>query len=125
MHGAARIVPDVRTIRVVALVSGVYDLAAGAALLLGRSQIEPLFGLPFPHPRLYGDLNAVFLMAVAVGYAIPYRDPPRGRAYLWVMGPFLQGAGAIAFLLAYRAQPSPRSLLLFAASDGALALGTR
>ena len=63
-------------------------------------------------------------MAVAVGYAIPYRDPPRGRAYLWVMGPFLKGAGAIAFLLAYREQPSPRSLLLFAASDGALALVT-
>ena len=52
------------------------------------------------------------------------RDPPRGRAYLWVMGPFLKGAGAIAFLLAYREQPSPRSLLLFAASDGTLAILT-
>jgi hypothetical protein len=86
MRDAARIVHDVRTIRVVAL--------------------------------------AIFLMAVAFGYAIPYRDPQRGRAYLWVMGPFLKGAGAIAFLLAYREQPSPRSLLLFAASDGALALVT-
>ena len=43
---------------------------------------------------------------------------------MWVMGPFLKGAGAIAFLLDYLLRGSPASFLLFAASDGALALVT-
>ena len=57
MQGAARIVRDVRTIRVVALASGVYDLVAGAALLLGRPQIARLFGLPFPFARIWALLR--------------------------------------------------------------------
>ena len=40
------------------------------------------------------------------------------------MGPFLKGAGAIAFVIDYLARGSPASFLLFAASDGALALLT-
>ena len=40
------------------------------------------------------------------------------------MGPMLKGAGAIAFLLDYAFRGSPASFLLFAASDGALALLT-
>ena len=43
---------------------------------------------------------------------------------MWVMGPGLKGAGAAAFLLDYLLRGSPRSFLLFAASDGALALLT-
>jgi hypothetical protein len=111
-------------IRVVALVSGLYDVAAGSALLLGRPSIARLFDVPAPHPPIYGELNGVFLLAVGLGYVIPYRDPERGRAYLWVMGPFLKGAAAATFLLDYFVRHSPRSLLLFAASDGALALIT-
>jgi hypothetical protein len=48
----------------------------------------------------------------------------RYRAYLWLMGPLLKGAGAAAFLLDYFLNGSPKSFLLFAASDGALALWT-
>ena len=40
------------------------------------------------------------------------------------MGPLLKGAGAAAFLLDYVFRGSPASFLLFAASDGALALLT-
>jgi hypothetical protein len=69
-------------------------------------------------------LNGVFLIAVGLGYLIPYRDPQLGRSYLWVMGPFLKGAGALTFLLYYLTRPSPRSFLWFAAGDGALALVT-
>ena len=43
---------------------------------------------------------------------------------MWIMGPMLKGAGAIAFLLDYVFRGSPASFLLFAASDGALALLT-
>ena len=40
------------------------------------------------------------------------------------MGPLLKGAGAAAFVLDYAVRQSPRSFLLFALSDGALALLT-
>jgi hypothetical protein len=40
------------------------------------------------------------------------------------MGPFLKGAAAGALLMAYLVQHAPRSFLLFAAGDGALALIT-
>jgi len=43
---------------------------------------------------------------------------------MWVMGPGLKGAGAVTFVLDYLLRGSPRSFLLFAASDGALALLT-
>ena len=111
-------------LRLIALVSGVYDSVAGAAMLLERPLITRLFDIPAPHPPLYGDLNGIFLLAVGLGYALPYRDPERGRVYLWVMGPFLKGAGALAFLLDHVVRQSPQSILLLAASDGALALIT-
>ena len=44
-----------------------------------------------------------------------------GRAYLWVMGPLLKGAGAVVFILDYVVRHSPASFLLFAVSDGAMA----
>jgi hypothetical protein len=111
-------------LRWVAAVSGLYDASAGAILLLGRQSFARLFGIPTPHPEIYGDLNGIFLLAVGFGYLIPFRDPERGRAYLWIMGPLLKGAGAAAFLLDHLLRHSPSSLLLFAASDGALALIT-
>jgi len=111
-------------LRLIALVSGVYDSVAGAAMLLERPLITRLFDIPVPHPPLYGDLNGIFLLAVGLGYALPYRDPERGRVYLWVMGPFLKGAGALAFLFDHVVRHSPQSVLLLAASDGALALIT-
>ena len=40
------------------------------------------------------------------------------------MGPLLKGAGAAAFVLDYVVRHSPRSFLLFAVSDGTLALLT-
>ena len=55
---------------------------------------------------------------------MPWRDPARHRGYMWVMGPLLKGAGAAAFLLDYAFRGSPASFLLFAASDGTLALLT-
>ena len=102
----------------IAAFSGLYDFVAGAFLLLGSSTMAALFGVPPANPRIFSDLNAVFLMAVGLGYALPWRDPERYRGYLWVMGPILKGAGAAAFLLDYFLRASPKSFLLFAASDG-------
>ena len=93
-------------------------------MLLGRPLLVRLFAVPTPQPPIHADLNGIFLLAVAAGYLIPFRDPDRGRAYLWVMGPWLKGGGALAFVLDYLVRHSPRSFLLFAASDGTLALIT-
>ena len=111
-------------LRFVALVSGLYDAAVGVMMLAGRLLLARLFDAPLPHPPIHADLNGVFLLAVAAGYAIPYRDPEHGRGYLWVMGPFLKGAGALTFVLDVVFRHSPVTFLLFAASDGTLALLT-
>lgn len=82
------------------------------------------FGVPPPVPVIHAKLNAIFLLSIGAGYALPWRDPVRYRAYLWLMGPLLKGAGAAAFLIDYFVNDSPPAFLLFAASDGALALWT-
>jgi hypothetical protein len=112
--------------RLIAAVSGIYDALIGVAMLAGRPLLAQIFGVPLPQPPIFADLNGVFLLAVAFGYWIPYRDPESagGRAYLWVMGPFLKGLGALTFVADHVVRGSPRSFLLFAASDGALALLT-
>jgi hypothetical protein len=63
-------------------------------------------------------------MAVGLGYALPFRDAHAYRGYMWIMGPFLKGAGALAFVLDYYFRGAPASFLVFAVSDGALALLT-
>ena len=110
--------------RLIAAVSGIYDAAVGLFLLLAADRMAALFGVPPASPPIFSDLNALFLIAVGIGYYFPYRDPAGARWYLWVMGPGLKGAGAAAFLLDYFIRHSPKSFLLFAASDGALALVT-
>ena len=82
------------------------------------------FGVPPASPRIFSDLNGLFLLAVGIGYYLPWRDPDRYRGYLWVMGPMLKGAGAVTFLVDYFLRGSPRSFLVFATSDGLLAAVT-
>src|SRR5215510_16424343 len=110
--------------RAIAAVSGVYDTAVGLFLLVAADQLASLFGVPPPQPRIFSDLNGLFLVAIGIGYYWPYRDPVGARWYLWVMGPLLKGAGALAFLIDHFVRHSPASFLLFAASDGILAILT-
>ncbi|HZP46957.1 MAG TPA: hypothetical protein VFB07_00355 [Vicinamibacterales bacterium] len=114
------------TRRTVAAISLAYDGLVGVLLLAGRPLLVQLFQVPPPQPPIHADLNGVFLLSVALGYLIPYREPDSsaGRGYLWVMGPFLKGLGAVTFLLDYAFRHSPASFLIFAASDGTLALLT-
>jgi len=108
----------------VAAISGLYDTIVGALLHFAPGWLASAFGVPPASPRIFSDLNALFLLAVGAGYYFPWRDPSRYRGYMWVMGPFLKGAGAAAFILDYFYRGSPASFLLFAASDGTLALVT-
>jgi hypothetical protein len=108
----------------VAAISGLYDLVVGALLLSAPGMLATAFGVAPADPPIFSDLNALFLLAVGAGYYLPWREPDRYRGYLWVMGPLLKGGGAALFLLDYLYRGSPASFLLFAASDGALALLT-
>lgn len=109
---------------VVAGVSLVYDLAVGVTLLVAPDTLASVFGARLPDPILFVKLNAIFLIAVGLGYLQPLRDPDAHRAYLWIFGVLLKGAGAAVFIGEYHAGGSPASFLLFAASDGLLALAT-
>ncbi len=113
-----------RPVSLIALVSCIYDLSIGIVLLVGREWLARTFGVPSPQPPIFVELNAVFLLAVGVGYLLPYVRPDRYRAYLWLMGPMLKGGGALAFVVDHYVHASPRAFLLFAASDAFVALLT-
>ena len=111
-------------LKTVSAVSGVYDLVVGAVLFLFTAQMAATFGVAPPVPEVHAKLNALFLMVIGAGYYLPWREPDRNRAYLWLMGPILKGAGAAVFIADYFLNASPAAFLLFAASDGVLALWT-
>jgi hypothetical protein len=111
-------------LRTLALVSGVYDLLLGAAMLLAAPQLARLFGAPPPVPLVNAWLNGVFALTLAAGYFWAARDVTARRGYLWWAGVFAKGLGAVVFLVDHRLNGSPPAFLLFAASDGALALAT-
>ena len=112
--------------RTIAVASAIYDGLVAVMMVAGRPLMAQIFGVALPQPPIHADLNGLFLFAVAVGYLIPYREPdsPGGRTYLWVMGPLLKGVGAAAFVADYLVRHSPASFLIFAVSDGAMALLT-
>ena len=112
--------------RTIAAVSGIYDGFVGVMMLAGRPLMAQIFNVSLPVPPIHADLNGIFLLSIAAGYLIPYREPAStgGRAYLWIMGPLLKGTGAVLFVLDYLVRQSPASFLLFALSDGTIALLT-
>jgi len=109
---------------VVAGVSLVYDTSVGLVLLAAPGSLASWFGVPLPNPIVFVRLNAIFLIAIGLGYIQPLRNPDGHRAYLWIFGVLLKAAGAAVFLASYAAGDSPSSFLIFAASDGSLALVT-
>jgi hypothetical protein len=109
---------------VVAGVSLVYDLTAGILLLVATDRLASWFGVPVPHPVIFAKLNGLFLTAVGLGYLQPLFRPDAHRAYLWVFGVLLKAGGAIVFLADHYLNGSPASFLVFAASDGTLAVAT-
>lgn len=109
---------------VVAGISMMYDLTVGIVMLTATGTLATVFHVALPSPILFAKLLGIFLICVGLGYAAPWRDPATHRMYLWIFGPVLKGAGAIAFVTDYLVNASPSSFLLFAASDGALALVT-
>ena len=62
-------------LRLIAAVSSIYDALVGIMMIVGRPLLVSLFGVSLPQPPIHADLNGIFLLAVAAGYSIPYRDP--------------------------------------------------
>src|SRR5687767_16028364 len=108
-------------VKPVAAISFLYDVSAGAALLVFPSILPLWFAIALPQPQFFLHLNGLFLLAVGAGYLLPYRDPRRYRSYLWVFGVGLKTAGAAVFAVEYLRQGEPAALLLFAAGDGVMA----
>jgi hypothetical protein len=111
-------------LRRLALVSGAYDLALAVPMLLFAPALARMMGAPAPTPLLNAQLNGVFTLTLAAGYFWAAADVERRRGYLWVAGVLAKGVGALLFVLDHFTQGSPSTFLLFAATDGSLALLT-
>jgi hypothetical protein len=70
------------------------------------------------------QLNGVFTLALAAGYFWAAGDVPARRGYFWIAGVLAKGLGAALFVADHLRGNSPPSFLLFALSDGGLALLT-
>lgn len=113
-----------RALGALALVSGAYDLALAVPMLLFAPILAARMGAPAPVPLVNAQLNGIFTLTLALGYFWAARDLAARRGYLWIAGVFAKGLGAALFLLDHVQQGSPSSYLLFAATDGSLALLT-
>jgi hypothetical protein len=113
-----------RSLRTLALVSGVYDLALAVPMLLVAPQLAAAMGAPPPVPLINAQLNGVFTLSLAAGYFWAARDVEARRGYLWVAGVLAKSLGAALFVLDHFQHGSPSSFLLFAVTDGSLAVLT-
>jgi hypothetical protein len=112
------------SLRFLALASAVYDLALALPLLFAAEPMARAFGAPAPMPVVNAQLNGVFTLSLAAGYLWAAADVEARRGYLWVAGVLAKGLGAALFLVDHFARGSPAAFLLFAATDGTLALLT-
>jgi len=112
------------TLRTLALLSGVYDLLLALPLLLAAPAMARAFGAPPPQPVINAQLNGVFTLSLAAGYFWAAADAEGRRGYLWIAGVLAKGLGCALFVADHVLRGSPAPFLLFAASDGALALLT-
>jgi len=112
------------SLRTLAWISGVYDLLLALPLLVAAPRLAAVFGAPAPAPLVNAQLNGVFTLSLALGYFWAARDVEARRGYLWVAGVLAKGLGAALFVADHFLQGSPAAFLLFAATDGTLALLT-
>ena len=113
-----------RALRTLALVSGVYDFLLAVPMLLIAPQVAAMMGAPPPVPLINAQLNGVFTLSLAAGYFWAARDVEGRRGYLWVAGVLAKALGAALFVLDHFQNASPASFLLFAVTDGSLAVLT-
>jgi hypothetical protein len=111
-------------LKTLAWVSAVYDLMLALPLMLAASETARLFGAPPPVPVVNAQLNGAFTLSLAAGYLWAARAPEERRGYFWVAGVMAKGLGVLLFVADHFLHGSPASFLLFAVTDGTLALAT-
>ena len=116
--------PGTRGLRTLALVSAAYDLALGLPMLLAAPQVARMMGAAAPQPLVNAQLNGLFTITLALGYVWAASDVSARRGYLWIAGVTVKAAGALLFVYDHLTAGSPVSFLLFALTDGTLALVT-
>lgn len=124
MNGQDVSTAAVRRLRALCWVSALYDLALALPMLLAPVQTAALFGAPAPVPVVTAQLNGVFALALAAGYAWAAFDPWQRRGFLWTAGVLAKLLGALVFVADHLLRDSPATFLVFAFSDGTLGLVT-
>lgn len=112
------------SLRTLALVSAVYDLALALPLLVAAPLVARLMGAPEPQPVINAQLNGLFTLTLGVGYLWAAADVEARRGYLWVAGVLAKGLGCVLFVADHLLRQSPSTYLLFAFTDGTLAIVT-
>lgn len=112
------------SLRTLAYISGVYDLALALPMLFIPLTMAALFGAPTPAPVVNAQLNGVFTLSLGVGYFWAAQDPEARRGFFWIAGVLAKGLGAALFVADHFLRGSPTSFLLFAGTDGGLAVLT-
>lgn len=112
------------SLRALAVVGGIYDLALSLPMLFLPELTARLFGAPAPVPVINAQLNGLFTLTLALGYFWCAQDVEARRGYLWVGGAFVKIVGAALFIGDHFLRGSPSSFLLFAATDGSIGLVT-
>ncbi|MEO8501415.1 MAG: hypothetical protein ABI565_10910 [Vicinamibacteria bacterium] len=112
------------SLRALAVLGGIYDLALSVPMLILPEVTARLFGAPAPVPVVNAQLNGLFTLTLALGYFWCAQDVDARRGYLWVAGAFVKIAGAALFIGDHFLRGSPSSFLLLAATDGSIGLVT-
>ena len=112
------------SLRALAVVGGIYDLALSVPMLFLPELTARLFGAPAPVPVINAQLNGLFTLTLALGYFWCAQNAEARRGYLWVGGAFVKIVGAALFIGDHFLRGSPSSFLLFAATDGSIGLVT-
>lgn len=112
------------SLRALAVLGGVYDLALSVPMLFAPELTARLFGAPPPTPVLNAQLNGLFTLTLALGYFWCAQDVDGRRGYLWIAGVFVKLLGSALFIGDHFLRGSPSSFLLFAATDGSIGLVT-
>jgi hypothetical protein len=112
------------SLRGLSILSGIYDLLLAIPMLFAAPYMAQLFGAPPPVPAINAQLNGVFTLSLGLGYFWAAGHVASRRGYLWVAGVCAKGIGSSLFVWDHFANGSPTAFLLFAATDGTLALLT-
>lgn len=103
------------------LAGAMLDLVFGLAILLAAEPAAPLLRVTLPEPRVYLDLNGLFLCALGAMYLCIWRAPAR-LAPIAAVATLLRFAGAALFAAGVATGRAEPTFALVGAADGALAL---